>query len=68
MIHRLKALAPIALAGSRWPHRPIPMTSSAPTMVVHAYTPAPQVFNIAVGVGKMIRTNTAPMSASARRQ
>ena len=56
MIHRLKALAPIALAG-------ISLASPAyaqdvklpPTMVVTAYDTGTAGFNIAVGVGKMMK-------------
>ena len=56
MIHRLKALAPIALAG-------ISLVSPAysqdvklpPTMVVTAYDTGTAGFNIAVGVGKMMK-------------
>lgn len=58
MIHRLKALAPIALAGISW------LALSAahaediklpPTMVVTAYDTGTAGFNIAVGVGKMMK-------------
>ena len=57
MIHRLKALAPIALAGISL------LTSPAysedvklpPTMVVTAYDTGTAGFNIAVGVGKMMK-------------
>jgi TRAP transporter TAXI family solute receptor len=58
MLHRLKALAPVALAGISW------LTLSAagaeevklpPTMVVTAYDTGTAGFNIAVGVGKMMK-------------
>src|SRR5215213_2752082 len=57
MIHRLKALAPIALAG-------VSLLASAaysedvklpPTMVVTAYDTGTAGFNIAVGIGKMMK-------------
>jgi TRAP transporter TAXI family solute receptor len=58
MIHHLKAFAPVALAGISW------LTLSAayaediklpPTMVVTAYDTGTAGFNIAVGVGKMMK-------------
>lgn len=58
MIHNFKALAPVALAGISW------LTLSAayaediklpPTMVVTAYDTGTAGFNIAVGVGKMMK-------------
>ena len=58
MIHHFKALAPVALAGISW------LTLSAayaediklpPTMVVTAYDTGTAGFNIAVGVGKMMK-------------
>src|SRR6266540_2755269 len=57
MIHRMKALAPIALAG-------VSLLASAaysedvklpPTMVVTAYDTGTAGFNIAVGIGKMMK-------------
>src|SRR4030095_3673008 len=58
MIHRLKALAPIALAGISL----LALTAGhaedvklPPTMVVTAYDTGTAGFNIAVGVGKMMK-------------
>src|SRR5262245_36804728 len=58
MLHRLTTLAPIAIAGISW------LTLSAaladdvklpPTMVVTAYDTGTAGFNMAVGVGKMMK-------------
>src|SRR5256885_7493284 len=57
MIHRLKALAPIALAGVSllaWPAYSEDV-KLPPTMVVTAYDTGTAGFNIAVGVGKMMK-------------
>ena len=58
MIHRLKALAPIALAGISLLASPGAYAEDVklpPTMVVTAYDTGTAGFNIAVGVGKMMK-------------
>ena len=58
MIHRLKALAPIALAGISWLALSAAHAEDVklpPTMVVTAYDTGTAGFNIAVGVGKMMK-------------
>ena len=57
MIHRLKALAPIALAGVSLLASPAYSedVKLPPTMVVTAYDTGTAGFNIAVGVGKMMK-------------
>ena len=58
MIHRLKALAPIALASVSLLALPAAYAEDVklpPTMVVTAYDTGTAGFNIAVGVGKMMK-------------
>jgi hypothetical protein len=58
MIHRLKALAPIALASISLLALPAAYAEDVklpPTMVVTAYDTGTAGFNIAVGVGKMMK-------------
>jgi TRAP transporter TAXI family solute receptor len=58
MIHRLKALAPVALAGISWLALSAAHAEDVklpPTMVVTAYDTGTAGFNIAVGVGKMMK-------------
>ena len=57
MIHRLKALAPIALAGVSLLASPAYSedVKLPPTMVVTAYDTGTAGFNIAVGIGKMMK-------------
>src|SRR6478736_5106040 len=57
MIHRLKALAPIALAGVSLLASPAwsEDVKLPPTMVVTAYDTGTAGFNIAVGIGKMMK-------------
>ena len=58
MIHRLKALAPVALAGISWLALSVAHAEDIklpPTMVVTAYDTGTAGFNIAVGVGKMMK-------------
>src|SRR6266404_3754561 len=58
MIHRLKAVAPIALAGISLLALPAAFAEDVklpPTMVVTAYDTGTAGFNIAVGVGKMMK-------------
>src|SRR6476619_6168172 len=57
MIHRLKALAPIALAGASLLASPAYSedVKLPPTMVVTAYDTGTAGFNIAVGIGKMMK-------------
>src|SRR5438045_8124817 len=58
MIHRLKAVAPIALAGISLLALPAASAEDIklpPTMVVTAYDTGTAGFNIAVGVGKMMK-------------
>src|ERR1700704_1187920 len=58
MIHRLKAVAPIALAGISLLALPAAHAEDVklpPTMVVTAYDTGTAGFNIAVGVGKMMK-------------
>jgi TRAP transporter TAXI family solute receptor len=58
MIHCLKALAPVALAGISWLALSAAHAEDVklpPTMVVTAYDTGTAGFNIAVGVGKMMK-------------
>ena len=62
MIHRLKALAPIALASISLLALPAAYAEDVklpPTMVVTAYDTGTAGFNIAVGVGKMMKDKYA---------
>ncbi|HMM90910.1 TAXI family TRAP transporter solute-binding subunit [Bradyrhizobium sp.] len=58
MIHRMKAFAPVALAGISWLAVSAAYAEDVklpPTMVVTAYDTGTAGFNIAVGVGKMMK-------------
>src|ERR1044072_3327012 len=58
MLHRLNALEPVTLAGISWLtlyHACAADVNLPPTMVVTAYDTGTAGFNIAVGVGKMMK-------------